>query len=85
MKVGVPRETAPGERRVALVPDAITRLPAGFEVLVETGAGAAASFPDAAYGEAGATVVPDAATVYRDAAIVVTVQTPSPEEVAALH
>jgi len=55
MKVGVARETAPGERRVALVPDTVTRL-AGFEVVVEPGAGEAASFPDAAYADAGATL-----------------------------
>jgi NAD(P) transhydrogenase subunit alpha len=58
MKVGVPRETAPGERRVALTPDAVARLAAaGTEVLVETGAGETASLPDADYVEAGAQVV----------------------------
>ncbi len=59
MRVGVPRETAPGERRVALVPDAIARLD-GFEVAVEHGAGAAAGFADEAYAEAGAELVDDA-------------------------
>ena len=55
MKVGVARETAPGERRVALVPEAVAKLiAAGFEVIVEPGAGDAASFPDDAYREAGA-------------------------------
>jgi NAD(P) transhydrogenase subunit alpha len=57
VRIGVPRELEPGERRVALVPDAVTRLaPGGFEVVVEPGAGAAASFPDDAYAAAGATV-----------------------------
>jgi NAD(P) transhydrogenase subunit alpha len=57
MKVAVPKETAPGERRVALVPDVVSRLTAsGFEIAVERGAGAAASFPDEAFEEAGATV-----------------------------
>jgi NAD(P) transhydrogenase subunit alpha len=56
MKVGVVRETAAGERRVALVPETVGKLAAaGFEIVVEPGAGAAASFPDDAYAEAGAT------------------------------
>ena len=47
MKVGVPRETAAGERRVALVPETVKRLSGGgFEIAVERGAGASASFPD---------------------------------------
>jgi NAD(P) transhydrogenase subunit alpha len=57
MRVGVARETAPGERRVALVPETAAKLiAAGFEVVVEPGAGDAASFPDEAYREAGATL-----------------------------
>jgi NAD(P) transhydrogenase subunit alpha len=57
VRIGVPRELEPGERRVALVPDAVTRLaPGGFEVVLEPGAGAAASFPDDAYAAAGASV-----------------------------
>src|SRR3954465_15189609 len=56
MRVGVPKETTPGERRVALAPESIARLPAGVEVVVEPGAGTAASFPDEAYTAAGATV-----------------------------
>ena len=57
MRVGVARETAPGERRVALVPETAAKLiAAGFEVVVEPGAGDAASFPDDAYREAGASV-----------------------------
>ena len=57
MKVGVAREIAPGERRVALVPEIAGKLVAtGFEVVVEPGAGAAASFPDDTYVEAGATL-----------------------------
>src|SRR6478609_4554095 len=54
MKVGVPRETAAGERRVALVPETDKRLAGGgFEVAVERGAGEAASFPDPDYEQAG--------------------------------
>ena len=57
MRVGVARETAPGERRVALVPETAGKLAAaGFEIVVEPGAGAAASFPDEAYSEAGASL-----------------------------
>ena len=57
MRVGVPRETTEGERRVALVPETVGKLAAGgFELVVERGAGAAASFPDDAYSEAGATI-----------------------------
>ena len=56
MRVGIPRETTEGERRVALVPETVGKLAAtGFELIVEKDAGAAASFPDSAYTEAGAT------------------------------
>ena len=56
MRLGVPKETAPGERRVALVPETVGRLPGGVEVVVEAGAGQEASFGDAAYEAAGAVV-----------------------------
>jgi NAD(P) transhydrogenase subunit alpha len=57
MRVGIVRETAPGERRVALVPETVGKLTGGgFDVVVEPGAGAAASFPDDAYTAAGATL-----------------------------
>src|SRR5258708_19491373 len=57
MRVGVARETALGERRVALVPETVAKLvAAGFEISVEPGAGEAASFPDDAYRAAGATL-----------------------------
>ena len=57
MKVGVPRERIPGERRVALVPETVSKLvDEGLEIVVEKGAGEEAGFPDAAYTEAGATV-----------------------------
>jgi NAD(P) transhydrogenase subunit alpha len=54
MQVGVPKETAPGERRVALVPETIGRLDEGIEVVVEAGAGGEAGFGDDAYRDAGA-------------------------------
>jgi NAD(P) transhydrogenase subunit alpha len=57
MRIGIPRETTQGERRVALVPETVGKLAAaGFELVVEQGAGTAASFPDDAYTEAGGTI-----------------------------
>ncbi len=83
MRIGVTKETAPGERRVALVPDVVTRLTgSGFEILVEKGAGEQASFTDAAYAEAGANVVE---TVLGQAEGILKVQKPSPDEVARLR
>jgi NAD(P) transhydrogenase subunit alpha len=74
MKIGVPRETYPGERRVALVPAVIpSLLKAGFEVIVETGAGIEAAFPDADYTARGATIVPWRTDVFSAADIIVQV------------
>ena len=57
MKVGVPKETAPDERRVALVPEIVAKLSqAGFDVVIEPGAGKAAAFTDDAFRESGATL-----------------------------
>ena len=59
MRVGIPRETFPGETRVALVPAAIPPLvKSGLEVVVESGAGVAAGFPDAMYSAQGALLAP---------------------------
>jgi NAD(P) transhydrogenase subunit alpha len=81
VRIGVPRETEAGERRVALIPEIVGKLVAsGFEVVVEPGAGAAAAFPDEAYRTAGATVGPGA----WDADLVAKVQRPSEAEAAAL-
>jgi NAD(P) transhydrogenase subunit alpha len=72
MIVGVPRESFPGERRVALVPAVIPGLvKAGFEVIVEAGAGAEAGYPDREYTAKGARVLPERALVFRSADIVV--------------
>lgn len=72
MIVGVPRESFPGERRVALVPATIPSLTkAGFEVVMETGAGAGAGYPDAEYTAKGARIAADRAEVFRMADIVV--------------
>jgi H+-translocating NAD(P) transhydrogenase subunit alpha len=72
MKVSVVNETASGERRVALVPEAVTKLRAsGLEVLVESGAGARAWFTDDSYAEAGASVVDRAEALTGDAVLMV--------------
>ena len=85
MKVGVAKETAPGERRVALVPEALGKLKAaGLEILVEQGAGAGSSIPDAAYQAAGATIVPIDA-LYREADVVLRVAKPSESKVGLLR
>lgn len=74
MIVGVPRESFPGERRVALVPVVVPNLTkVGFEVLVEAGAGVAAGYPDAEYVSKGAKIVGSRAEVFRAADIIVQV------------
>ena len=84
MRVAVPRETAPGERRVALVPETVSKLrETGFEVRVEREAGAAAGFPDALYAEAGAELGEEDG-LFGDAAVVASVARPEADRVAAL-
>jgi proton-translocating NAD(P)+ transhydrogenase subunit alpha len=84
MKVAVVKETAPGERRVALVPEAVAKLrSAGHDVLVETGAGAGAFLPDQSYSEAGASVVP--ADQLADADAVLMVGRPDDEQIGRLR
>jgi H+-translocating NAD(P) transhydrogenase subunit alpha len=76
MKVAVVKEDAPGERRVALVPETVPRLTAaGLEVLVEEGAGDAAWFPDSAYAEAGAAIA-KTEELYATADVILTVTRP---------
>jgi NAD(P) transhydrogenase subunit alpha len=83
MRIGVPKETAPGERRVALVPEVVGRLTgSGFDILVEKGAGEQAAFTDAAYSEAGASLVEG---VFGQAEGIVKVQTPTPDEIGRLR
>jgi NAD(P) transhydrogenase subunit alpha len=85
MKVGVAKETAPGERRVALVPEAIGKLTAaGLDVLVEEGAGAGARIPDSAYSDAGATVV-SSVELYGQSDVILRVQKPSESEVRVMR
>ncbi len=84
MRVGVPKETAAGEQRVALVPEVVGKLKAkGLEILVQRGAGAAALLPDEAFADAGAQLTDDAAEVWR-ADVVVTIAPPTSAEVALL-
>ena len=69
--VGVPKETFPGERRVALVPAVLPNLKKiGIDVLVETGAGAEAGYPDAQYAEKGAKIAPDRKSVFAAAEVI---------------
>jgi NAD(P) transhydrogenase subunit alpha len=80
MKVGVAKEIAPGERRVALVPESIDRLrAAGISVFVERGAGAEAAFPDNAYVEAGAKIV-TTPTLYSNCDVILRINRPTPNE-----
>jgi NAD(P) transhydrogenase subunit alpha len=91
MQIGVPKETAEGERRVALVPEGVKKLissggdedTSSTEVLVERGAGSAALIPDQQYEEAGATLVEGADAAYA-AEVVVKVAPPNGEEIAQL-
>jgi NAD(P) transhydrogenase subunit alpha len=84
--VAVPRETAAGERRVALVPDAVRSLvKAKLEVAVEAGAGVAAGIPDALFREAGASIEADARALLARADVVLRVQPPSDAECDALR
>lgn len=84
VRIGVPKEVAPGERRVALVPDVVKRLvKSGVEVAVETGAGVAAGYPDASYLEAGAQVTAERGIIFRSN-ILLKVQAPAVEEIGQI-
>jgi NAD(P) transhydrogenase subunit alpha len=86
MRIGVPREIFLGEKRVATVPDVVTKLvKLGFDVLVEQGAGELADLSDGAYVEAGATIAPSAAELWRGSDIVFKVRAPTADEVALMH
>jgi hypothetical protein len=86
MLIGVPLETAAGEKRVATVPEVVEKLiKLGFQVAVQSGAGDAANCSDDAYRAAGAEVLPDAATLWGRADIVFKVRPPSPDEVALMR
>jgi len=77
MRIGVPKEVFPGERRVAVTPQTAEKLQKlGFEVSIETGAGAGADFSDSAYAEAGAQIVRDAEKLWAEADIILKVRPP---------
>ncbi|MBI5137180.1 MAG: Re/Si-specific NAD(P)(+) transhydrogenase subunit alpha [Nitrospirae bacterium] len=85
MKIGIPRETAAGERRVAATAETVRKAVAmGFEVLVESGAGTNAAVPDPAYVEAGARIVRSAAELYGVANVILAVQPPDDDALAAM-
>jgi H+-translocating NAD(P) transhydrogenase subunit alpha len=84
MRIGVPKETAAGEHRVALVPEVVGKLQAkGLDVLVQSGAGEGALLSDEQFTEAGAKISTDAAEVWRSD-VVVTVAPPDPETIRGL-
>jgi NAD(P) transhydrogenase subunit alpha len=85
MLIGVPRETWPGERRVAVVPLNVKKFRnAGFEVAVESGCGVAAGYPDAVYADAGARIVASRESLLGSADIVLRVRKPNTDEVGQL-
>src|SRR5690349_23191020 len=84
MIIGIPRESLPGETRVAATPQTVGQLiKLGYQVVVESGAGAASSFSDEAFTEAGATVAAVDQVLAAD--VVLKVNAPSDTEIAALH
>jgi NAD(P) transhydrogenase subunit alpha len=84
MRIGVPKETAAGEHRVALVPEVVSKLEAkGLEVVVQNGAGADALLADAAFRKAGAQITQNAAEIW-GADIVLTIAPPDPEQIRGL-
>jgi len=82
MKIAVAKETLPGERRVALVPDQVSKYPSGHEIVVESGAGVAAGHADAAYTEKGVRVQLGA---LEGADLVLKVRTPTSQEIGRLR
>jgi NAD(P) transhydrogenase subunit alpha len=85
VKIAVPRETAPGETRVALTPQAAGQLIGdGVEVVVQAGAGRESYIPDEAFAEAGATIAADAPALYGQADLVLRVGRPTDEEIAMM-
>jgi NAD/NADP transhydrogenase alpha subunit len=86
MKIGIPKEIRPGERRVAATPETVSRLQKlGFEVLVESHAGAGASFGDAEYTAIGASIAPGPRDVWDQADIVLKVQPPEQNSELGVH
>ena len=86
MKIGIPKEIVPNERRVAVVPDVVVALrKLGLDVLVESGAGVGAFFADDDYTKAGATLAADAAQLYGEADIVLKIHRPQENKASGKH
>jgi NAD(P) transhydrogenase subunit alpha len=86
MKIGIPKETHPGERRVAATPETVQRLrKMGFDVLVESKAGDSADYSDAAYAEAGAEIVTDVGRLWREPDLVAKVRPPGVNEALGMY
>jgi H+-translocating NAD(P) transhydrogenase subunit alpha len=86
MKIGVPKETYSGEKRVATTPEVVNWLQKlGYSVSLEAGAGAEANFSDAAYSEAGAEIATDIKTLWDSSDIIFKVRAPDDDEIELLH
>ena len=86
MKISIPKETKAYENRVAITPEVVKSLhKAGFQCLVETQAGINAHFLDAAYTQAGATIITDKEQLYGQTDVVLRVNAPTPEEVRLMQ
>src|SRR3990172_7264118 len=86
LMIGIPRETAAGEKRVATVPEVVEKLvKLGFKVAVQSGAGDAANFSDGVYRAAGAEIIDDAAKLWATSDIAFKVRAPSAEEVGLMR
>lgn len=86
IRVAVPKESVPGERRVAVTPDVAARMhKQGYEVWVERGAGLEAFFVDEAYERAGAKLIDDRKALFAEADLVLKVQPPAEDEVALMR
>src|SRR3982751_808843 len=86
MRIGVPKEIKVHEYRVGLTPASVAELVAhGHELFVETKAGNGIDCPDSAYEKAGATILPDAAAVFKASDMIVKVKEPQPQEIALLE
>ena len=83
MIIGIPKEKAGGERRVAATPQSVKKLiKLGYEVVVQSGAGEKANFPDALYEEAGAKIVSGPKKVWSDSDVIAKVDPPAEKEIA---
>ena len=86
MKIGIPKEIHPDEKRVAATPETIDQLKKlGFSVAVEAGAGAAAKFSDDAYREEGAELLEDTKVLWSDSDIILKVRAPEPHPALGVH